>query len=442
MKQMTEGKPLTLILLFALPLMFGNILQELYTIVDTIVVGQFLGVKALASMGAASWIQWMLLSVVMGFSQGFSIRVANQFGACDQEGINHTIVSIILADMIITVCFTILFQIIIVPLLQLLQTPSDIIDGSILYLRIMAGGIGITLIYNTLSCILRAFGNSKAPLIAMMIAALLNISLDLLFVCVFHLGIAGAAIATLIAQLVASIFCFLVLKRNAFFTLKRKYFSLSNHCIFDLFRLGLPLALQNAIISIGGMMVQFVVNRYGFLFVAGFTATNKLYGLLETAAISFGYAITTFSAQNLGAKLYQRIKDGVKTAAILSIITSIMIALIMILFGRNILLLFISGTKQETMQVLNIAYRYLFIMAICLPILYILHVYRNALQGIGNTLIPMCSGIVELIMRVFVSLLLPLWIGQEGIYYAEVVAWSGASILLYISYKKTDLTKL
>lgn len=439
MKNMTQGKPLQLILMFAMPLMLGNILQELYTIVDTIVVGQFLGVKALASMGAASWIQWMFLSVVMGFAQGFSIKVANLYGANDQQGISKTIANIIISTVVLAVVLTIISEVIVSPLLHLLQTPNDIIQGAIVYLRIIAGGISITLFYNLLSCILRAFGNSKAPLFAMIIAAGLNIGLDLLFVCVFHVGIAGAAIATLLSQLFASGFCLFILYSSRLFVLKKGDFKINKSLIRELIKLGFPLALQNGIISIGGMIVQFVINSYGFVFVAGFTATNKLYGLLETAAISYGYALTTYNAQNYGAKKYQRIKDVVRISILVSIATAIVIGLIMIIFGRNILMLFISGNKDVVIKVLEVAYHYLFIMSVCLPILYVLHTYRNALQGLGNTFIPMCSGIVELVMRVMVALLLPLLIGREGIYYAEIVAWSGAALLLYISYKNTKL---
>lgn len=439
MKNMTQGKPLQLILMFAMPLMLGNILQELYTIVDTIVVGQFLGVKALASMGAASWIQWMFLSVVMGFAQGFSIKVANLYGANDQQGISKTIANIIISTVVLAVVLTIISEVIVSPLLHLLQTPNDIIQGAIVYLRIIAGGISITLFYNLLSCILRAFGNSKAPLFAMIIAAGLNIGLDLLFVCVFHVGIAGAAIATLLSQLFASGFCLFILYSSRLFVLKKGDFKINKSLIRELIKLGFPLALQNGIISIGGMIVQFVINSYGFVFVAGFTATNKLYGLLETAAISYGYALTTYNAQNYGAKKYQRIKDGVRISILVSIATAIVIGLIMIIFGRNILMLFISGNKDVVIKVLEVAYHYLFIMSVCLPILYVLHTYRNALQGLGNTFIPMCSGIVELVMRVMVALLLPLLIGREGIYYAEIMAWSGAALLLYISYKNTKL---
>lgn len=437
MKNMTTGKPLRLLAMFAMPLMLGNILQELYTIVDTIIVGQFLGVKALASMGATAWVQWMLLSVVMGFAQGFAIKVANLYGGNDHHGISKTIGNIIITSVVIAIILTAFSELIIVPVLELLQTPIDIINGAIIYLRVMAGGITITLMYNLLSCILRAFGNSKTPLIAMVIAASLNIGLDLLFVCVFKWGIAGAAIATLMAQLFASGFCLYSLLKHKFFILKKEHLEFNQTIVRELIKLGLPLAMQNAVISIGGLIVQFVVNGYGFIFVAGFTATNKLYGLLETAAISFGYALTTYNAQNYGAKQYQRVKAGVKVAAIVSIVISLIIGTVIIVFGKGILLLFISGNKEEIAAVLAVAYHYLYIMAICLPILYILHTYRNALQGIGNTVVPMFSGIVELIMRVAVAIFLPKVIGVEGIYYAEVVAWSGAAILLFISYQQT-----
>lgn len=435
MKNMTIGKPIKLIFLFAMPLMLGNILQQLYTMVDTMIVGQFLGVNALASLGAADWINWAILGIVMGFTQGFSIRISHSFGAQDFKSMEKAMAMIFIACASIGIILMIVAQLIIEPLLILLNTPDNIIAGSITYLRVMSAGILIVMFYNCFSGILRALGNSRTPLIAMMSAAIINIILDLLFVCVFHLGIAGAAIATLIAQCFAASFCFYVLKSELPFTLTKKSFEFRKDVFNDLIKLGSPLAFQNAIISVGGIVVQSVVNGFGFLFVAGFTATNKLYGLLEVAAISFGYAITTFNSQNYGAKQYERMKKGVFQANILSIGTSLIISLMMLLFGQQILMMFISGTPEEIKQVLDIAFKYLSIMAICLPILYILHTYRSALQGMENTFIPMVSGIVELFMRIGIALLLPLWIGQDGIYYAEVFAWAGAAILLYISYK-------
>ena len=180
--------------------------------------------------------------------------------------------------------------------------------------------------------------------------------------------------------------------------------------------------------------MQYVVNGYGFLFVAGFTAANKLYGVLELAAISYGYAITTYVGQNLGAGNIPRIKAGVKSGGVMAVFTALAIGLIMIIGGRAILSLFVSGDPREAEQVLDIAYHYLFLMAVFLVVLYLLYVFRSAIQGLGNTVIPMVSGIVEFLMRVGAAMLLPLFIGQTGIFYAEISAWSGAALLLAVSY--------
>lgn len=435
MKNMTIGNPLKLIFFFALPLMLGNILQQVYIMADTMIVGQFVGVNALASLGAADWINWAILGIVMGFTQGFSIRISNTLGAKDYKAMEKAMAMIIILCIGIALSVTLGSLLIIRPLLVLLNTPSNIIQGSITYLTIISLGIIVVTFYNCFSSILRALGNSKTPLAAMIIASLLNIGLDLLFVCQFQLNIAGAAIATVVAQAFAALLCLYILSKELPFKLTKESFQLDTNMIKDLFKLGTPLACQNLIISIGGIVVQSVINSYGFLFVAGFTATNKLYGLLEVAAISFGYAITTFNSQNLGAKHYKRMKQGVFQASALSLLTSLMIGGLMIVFGKNILMLFISADEQQTIQVLTIAYKYLRIMAICLPILYVLHTYRSALQGMEETFIPMLSGIVELIMRITSIFILPLYLGQDGIYFAEVIAWSGAALLLYLSYK-------
>ena len=275
----------------------------------------------------------------------------------------------------------------------------------------------------------------------MVMAACLNVVLDLLFVCVFDQGIAGAAIATLISQLFAASFCYYKLTKELPFKITKESFQIDTHLIKQLIKLGLPLAFQNLIIAIGGIILQSVVNGFGFLFIAGYTATNKVYGILEVVAISFGYAITTFVSQNFGAKKYQRMKSGVFQANILSVFISIVIMVSMLFLGKKILLLFISTTPKQTQIVLTYAYDYLFTMAVCLPVLYMLYSYRSALQGMENTLIPMASGIVELIMRVSVALILPQYIGVLGVYLAEVLAWMAAALMLYICYHR-DLHQL
>lgn len=433
-RNMTEGNPTRLLISFALPLMAGNVFQQLYTVVDTAVVGQVVGVGALASLGAADWINWMVLGIIQGITQGFSILMAQHFGAKDNRGLSHSIGASISLCAICTVVLLSASQLLAVPVLKLLGTPDNIMGGSVLYLRIVFSGIPVIMAYNLLASILRAMGDSKTPLYAMIVAALINVALDLVFVMGLNWGIGGAAAATVIAQACSSIYCFLNLRKVTVIKLQKSDFKLQPRMSATLLKLGSPIALQNAIISVGGMVVQSVINRYGMLFIAGFTASNKLYGILEIAATSYGFAVTSYVGQNLGGKLIKRIKQGMRSAAIIAMVTSAVIGVCMILFGKLFLGLFISGTPEEVEGSMKIAYHYLTIMSVCLPILYMLHIYRSGLMGLGDTVVPMLSGFMEMVVRIGIALLLPMVMGQEGIYYAESGAWLGAAVLLVIAY--------
>lgn len=433
-QDMTTGKPLRLILTFALPLMIGNIFQQLYTIVDTAIVGKFVGNHALAALGSADWLNWFAIGIVQGFAQGFSILMSQYFGQKDYKKLNRAIGASITLSAILSVLSVIFCQAFAEPVLLLLKTKTEIISDSLIYLRIMFAGLPVTMGYNLLSSILRSMGDSKTPLYAIVVAAFTNVVLDLLFVLVFHWGIAGAAIATVLAQILSVVYCFLSLRGISILSLTKKDLVLERDMCKQLLFLGTPVALQNAIIGIGGMVVQSVVNIYDVLFVAGFTATNKLYGLLEIAATSYGYAITSYVGQNLGGGKISRIRKGMHSAFFIALLTSIAIGGSMLLFGRQLLGIFVSGTPDEVTAVLNVAYHYLTIMSLCLPILYMLHIYRSALMGLGNTAVPMISGFAEMVLRMLVAIVFPMYIGQAGIYYAEVAAWSAAAVLLVISY--------
>ena len=433
-KNMTEGKPTSLIVTFALPLMAGNVFQQLYTVVDTMVVGKYLGVNALAALGASDWLNWMMLGIVQGFTQGFAILMAQEFGAKRYEPLKKVIGNSAILSLILSLLLTLLGQLSARPILVLLQTPDDIIGGSLLYLRIMFLGLPVVMAYNLFACILRSLGDGKTPLQAMIVASFTNIVLDLIFVMLFHWGIAGAAVATLIAQLVSGLYCLYRILQIDFLKIKKEDFSPKGNLCGKLLTLGSPMAFQNCIIAIGGMIVQFVVNGFGVLFIAGFTATNKLYGILEMAATSYGYSMITYAGQNLGAGKSSRIRKGIRAALAVALATSVVIALVMLVFGRFILSWFISGTPEEVAQTMQIAYFYLAIMSISLPILYVLHVVRSTIQGMGNTMLPMLSGIVEFIMRTGAALLLPLILGEIGIFFAETAAWLGADVVLVISY--------
>ena len=433
-RDLTTGKPLPLLVSFSLPLMIGNVFQQMYTVVDTAVVGKALGVGALAALGAADWLNWMMLGVIQGLTQGFGIMMAQNFGSRQMGHLRRTIGASAVLSAISALVLGALGQVAVVPILGLLQTPDAIKGNTVLYLRIMFGGVPIVMAYNLFAGMIRSLGDSKTPLYAMIVASCINISLDLLFVLVFHWGIAGAAVATLIAQVFAAGYCLWHLRKIPILNMQREDFRLDWSQAGQLLQLGFPMAFQNAIISVGGMIVQSVVNGFGMIFIAGFTASNKLYGILEIAATSYGYAMISYVGQNLGARKIERIRAGQRAAIGLAMATSCIIAAVMIGFGRWIVGCFISGTPQEVEAATQVAYRYLVIMSGCLPVLYVLHVTRSCVQGMGNTVLPMLSGVSEFVMRTGAALLLPMAMGQAGIFYAEVLAWAGADLILVPSY--------
>ncbi len=433
-KNMTAGKPGKLIFTFALPLMLGNVFQQLYTVVDTMVVGKFLGVGALAALGAADWLNWMMLGIIQGFAQGFAILMAQEFGAKKYEKLRDVIGNAGVLSLLFSLLLTGAGQLAARPVLLLLQTPETILPDTLLYLRMMFLGVPVVMAYNLLACILRSLGDGKTPLHAMVVASFTNIALDLLFVLVFCWGIAGAAAATLIAQLISGLYCVYHIRKIEILRMVPDNFRLNARLVPRLLLLGAPMAFQNCIIAVGGMILQFIINGFGVIFIAGYTASNKLYGVLEVAATSYGYAMITYVGQNLGAGKYKRIRQGMRSALLIALATSVGIAAAMLLFGKLILGCFISGTPQETAMAMEIAYLYLAIMSIFLPVLYLLHIVRSAIQGMGNTLLPMVSGIVEFIMRTIAAILLPGAIGQTGIFYAEIAAWIGADVVLICSY--------
>ena len=433
-RQLTEGRPFGVLLRYALPVLGGNLFQLFYTLADTVIVGKTLGADALAAVGSTGIISYFVLCFVQGLTGGFGICLGQCCGAGDETGMRRSAAVSWTLSAVFTLLLTPLVCLLAQPVLGWMQTPEDIFADAYAYLFVILLGTGATVFYNIISYMLRALGDSKTPLYAMVIASILNIGLDLLFVMVFHWGIAGAVVATVIAQLFAALYCLRAVLHVKVIHLKKEYFRLNPEIAKRLLGLGTPVAAQNVIIAVGGMVVQSVVNRYGTLFVAGFTATNKLYGILEIAAVSFGYAVTTYVGQNLGAGLLDRVKKGMHSATWIALLTSVVITVFVLIFGKYGIALFISGTAEEVSISSQVAIHYLNIMSICLSILYMLHIYRSALMGLGDTIMPMASGIMEFLMRIGVALFLPLIIGQEGIFYAEVTAWTGAAILLVTTY--------
>ena len=433
-RNMTEGNPLRLILAVAFPLMLGNVFQQLYTVVDAQIVGMVEGVSALAALGSSDWYLWLFTGLVQGFAQGLTIPMAQAFGAKDIRGLKRNVGNAATLTLIIGVLTAVLAILSIGPAQDLLNMPQDIRHLSRSYLTVIFAGLPVFMAYNVLGGILRSLGDGKTPLLAMVVASLMNIGLDLLFVAVLHMGVTGAAVATVIAQLASCLFCLARLKHLPMVHPARSDFRLERATAAKQIRLGIPVAAQNIIIAVGGMFVQSIVNGMGVAFIAGYTASNKLYGVLEIAAISYGYAVSTYAGQNLGAKKPERIRKGIHAAAVAGMITAAFIGLAMFLFGHHLVASFLSGTEEQVAEALRIAVEYLRTMAAMLPILYLLYIYRSALQGMGNTLMPMISGFVELAMRVGSAILLPGLVGYRGFFYAEVLAWIGADFVLMPSF--------
>jgi Na+-driven multidrug efflux pump len=298
------------------------------------------------------------------------------------------------------------------------------------------GGFAAVCFYNLCSSTLRAVGDSKTPLMAMVVAAIANIILDIVTVFVLDWGIAGAAAATVFSQLLSGVLCAVKILQTPELRFEKRHVTLNLQTAKDLMGIGIPAAAKNIIIAVGGMVVQTVVNSFDSMsFIAGFTATNKLYGLLEIAALSYGYAVTTYVGQNYGAGLVPRIRSGVRAANTLALLSSVIIAAIMFLFGRQITMLFISREDVSlALEAGNTAYRYLCCMSASLPVLYVLYVYMSALQGMGNTIAPMLSAVFELIIRVGVSIAVAHIAFRDGIFLAEVGAWVGGAATQALGY--------
>ena len=404
---MTRGNPRQMIISFAIPLMLGNVFQQMYTVMDSVIVGRGIGVEALAALGTSDWLSFTAIGGITGIAQGFSVLIAQRFGAKDEKGMKKTVAMSVWTGAGVTLLFMALFLGNLKILLNFLRVPENIWQSAYNYLFILLVGLVATALYNISSGILRAMGDSKTPLKAMVTAAVTNIVLDLIFVMVFHWGVEGAGIATVLAQFCSGGICCIQLKKYGVWKMSKEDWKYDFCVVKKLLGLGLPVAFQNIIIGFGGIAIQYVINGFGFLYVAGFTATNKLYGLFELAAVSLGYATSSFVGQNLGAGEYQRIKDGAKISAQLSVVIALAVGAVLLIFGHEILGIFISPTEKQAEEVLKIAYNYLAVMGATLIILYLLHIYRSALQGMGDTVIPTFSGIAEMIMRISIAFFLP-----------------------------------
>lgn len=429
-KDMTIGSPARLLLTFSMPLMLGNLFQQLYTFVDALIVGQCVSAHALAALGATEWLTFIMFGVISGMTQGCSVVIARFFGEKRIELLKKAVYACLWLAAAGAVLFVLAGQIIIGPMLDILRTPVEVHGMTQTYLRILYAAVPVTFFYNITAAILRALGNSKKPLHAMMIASLGNIVFDLFFVMGLNMGIAGAALGTVLAQILAAVYCLAAVRKIEICRLGKESRVLDGRILREEIKMGIPMGVQNIITAIGGLVVQATVNGFGILFLTGYAAANKLYVLLEIAATSYGQGILTYTAQNIGNGDAKRIRGGLYAALLIGAATALIMSGIMVFAGGDIVGLFIKEHENGAEEMIRVGYHYLCVLSLGFPLLYWLYVFRACIQGMGDSIIPMLSSLVQVFMRVMCALLLTRMVGKEGIFWGEVLAWTGADLLL------------
>ncbi len=431
-RNLTKGKPLKQILVFALPIFIGNVFQQLYSMVDNIIVGNTLGEQAFAGVGATTSIAFLVIGFVQGLTAGFAVKTSQYFGNGDVENVKRSVASSFVLGAAVTVLLTLASVFATMPLLRLMQTPEDIINYSYDYIVVVFAGVGATMLYNLVSSILRALGDSKIPLLFLVIASVINVGLDLMFIVVFDMGVAGAGWATVISQLLSALACAIYMfKRYEILRLSKRHFKMSAKFCWEHLYVGLPMAFQYSIIAVGIMVQQAALNTFGTLYVSAYTAASKIDSIVTQSLVAMGSAVATYVGQNYGAGEIDRINKGINQAMIVSVGLAL-VSGILVYFGSDLLTgLFI---KEPSAQMLSLSKRYLFWQGVFYIGLAVIYVYRNGLQGMGYSALTMIGGVIELVMRIVASLFLVKVLGYLGLCLSNPCAWLGVDILFIASY--------
>ena len=440
MKDLTKGYPAKVIMMFAIPLMFGYIFQQLYNMADSKIVSEFVGTDALAAVGATAVVSNTIIGFVNGLTQGFTILVANSFGARDMGRMRRFVAGTIKLTLSVAVVLTVLGLIFIVPILELLNTPAGIMPDAVAYVRIIITGIIFTAIYNMCASILRAVGDSKTPLYCLLIAVVANIALDLLFVCVFQWGIEGAAIATVIAQALSGFLCgaYILVKFKEVLPTKEDW-HLEQGQYPNLITTGLSMGLMGCIVNIGSIVLQSAINDLGTNIVAAHTASRRVFDIMTVTVYTVGVAMTTYTSQNMGAGKPDRVRQGVRHSNL--IVTGITVMLIVFCYtlGRP-LLSWITSTDNP--EIVNASVMYLRVSVWFFFVLGPLFVLRCTLQGMGRKIIPVCSSVLEMLVKVLsASFLVPAF-QYVGVAFTEPISWIVMTILLATAYLAKSQEKL
>lgn len=437
-KEMTAGKPYRLILSFAVPMILGNIFQQLYNMVDTVIVGKYVGVNALAGVGSTGAINFLVIGFALGVCSGFSIMIAQRFGAGDysemRKYISHSIYLCIVVAAILTTGTMLLTK----PILTLMNTPEEIYDYAYRYIIIIFAGISATMFYNILSSILRALGDSRTPLIFLVVSSALNVGLDLLCIIAFDMGVAGAGAATVISQGVSAVLCLIYMRKNYdILRFEKGELKFELQKAVRLVSVGIPMALQFSITAIGSIILQSAVNSLGTSAVASVTAASKIQMVAVGPMESLGITMATYCGQNRGAGKYTRIRVGIRQSLIMSMVYCVTVAVVLSLSGGAITTLFVSSEQtspEELKEIIGLSVKYLRLNAVFYPVLGVLFILRNALQGMGYSILPMMAGVSELVARSLVVFVFVSSYGYMAACLASPVAWIFADVLLVTTY--------
>lgn len=431
-KDMTQGNPMKLILGFSIPLLFGLLFQQFYSMVDTIIVGHYLGVDALAAVGATGSVNFLIIGFCMGICNGFAIPVAQEFGAGNEKNLRKYVTNGVRLAVVFAVVMTIVVVLLCRPILRLMQTPENIIDASYSYIVIIFIGIPVTYLYNMTSAIIRSLGDSRTPVIFLTLAAILNIGLDLLCIIVFHWGVAGAAIATVSSQAVAGICCFLFMRQKfTILQMSRDDWMKDRNFMSKLCGMGLPMGLQYSITAIGSVILQSAVNSIGSDAVATVTAGSKLSMFLMCPFDAMGSTMATYGGQNVGAGKFDRIGKGLKSCVLLGAAYSAIALGVIVLFGRSLLLLFLDSGETAILE----NAKWYVTMNVCFYFaLALVNIVRFLIQGMGYSRLAVFAGMFEMVARGLAGFVLVPCFGFTAVGFANPLAWIFADIFLIPAY--------
>lgn len=440
---MTTGNPMNIIFNFTLPIFIGNVFQQFYNMADAVIVGKFVGNKALAAVGSTGTIMFLIYGFVVGMTAGFTVLTAQKFGAGDMPAMRRTVAGASFLSLLVGLVLTAAFMAFMKPWLTLMHTPEDIFADAYAYIMIISAGILAQMLYNLLASILRALGNSRVPLYFLILSALLNIVLDLVFIIVFHMGAAGAAAATVISQGVSGALCLVyIVKKVPLLHMTREDWKLSGGLLGTQIRIGIPMALQYSITAVGTMMVQASLNILGSTLVAAYTAAGKIEQIVTQAYVAMGTTMATYGAQNMGAGNISRIRQGFKASTVIGVVYAVVSAALVMTVGKYMTYLFVSEDVALIMDSVN---TYLVCAGIFFIPLAIVNIYRNGIQGLGYGLLPMMAGVAELAGRGVVAVIAARQKSYLGVCLASPAAWVLAALLLigmYYYVVKIDLKKI